>query len=136
MSRLSMVVSSALTKLGGILKEVNFRKNYASTLTPDGVWMSCCSIAYRGGSIHAEDALLRTYNLLYGTFPPFVRNWRTIASGEVKVARPCSQCWKLLIDTGYKYVELFDGEHTQTELLEGMTHNMSSGTRAQFRRCS
>lgn len=129
-----MIATSFLMKLGGILKENNFRKNYASTMTPDGDWMTCCSILYSGGSIHAEYALLETYNLLYGMNPPFIRNWRTIASGEVRDARPCTQCWNLLVGIGYTSIELFDGEQTQTEELEGMIHKMSSGTRA-LRRC-
>jgi hypothetical protein len=115
---------------------VNFRKNYSTTITPDNLWITCCSIPYSGGSIHSEDALIKTYNLLYGRSPLFIRNWRTIASGEIKDAKPCSQCREMLMKIGYSSIELYNGVETRTETLDTISHTMSSGTRSMIRCCN
>ncbi len=117
-----------------ILKEVtfskNYRKNYASTLTPCGLWITTCSMPLSQGTIHAEDALIQVYRLLYGKIPEFIRNSRTVASGDFKSnVAPCMRCFKMLCAFGYRFIEIYDGQTTTILDLKLYIPSMSSGDR-------
>ena len=108
----------------------------STSRTPDGLIITASSYSVGNNivrSIHSEHLLIYIYNLLYKTNPPTIMNWRTIADGTVREAKPCTNCANRCIEIGLEYIELYYNNTITIFSLYNEPTTLSSGDRRKIR---